>query len=97
MNKYYKEVSNGYISSIGISENGYQPFIEIDLAEYTEIKQALSDIPDAPEGFFYRVKEDLSYELVAEEEPTDNITLEEYNDALQTVADYEAQEGGDTL
>ena len=28
--------------------------------------------------------------------PIDDITLDEYNDALQTVADYEAQNGGDT-
>ena len=27
--------------------------------------------------------------------PVDDITIDEYNDALQTVADYEAQEGGD--
>lgn len=43
----------------------------------------------------WRDATDEEYEAyrLAEEEPTDNITLDEYNSALQTVADYEAQEG----
>lgn len=41
----------------------------------------------------WRDATDEEYEAyqLADEEPTDSITLDEYNDALQTVADYEEQ------
>lgn len=58
--KYYKIISNGYITSfgdIGIGE-------EISGEEYSSLLEAISEKPDAPSGYAYLLKTDMTWELV---------------------------------
>ena len=66
--RYYKEINDGYISAIGTG-NG---FTEITEAEYDEIVEILHNQPTPPDGYDYRLKENLEwelYELPPEPEP----------------------------
>ena len=58
--KYFKNIENDYIVSIS-TQYGQ---IEINKAEYENILQAIKAIPQAPQGFEYRLKEDLTLKLV---------------------------------
>lgn len=78
--RYFKVVSNGYISQIGVGAGGQ----EISKAEYDSIGFANNLMPHA-KGFYYRLREDLTWEehkmpvvdvLEEEEEITDQ---EAYN------------------
>jgi hypothetical protein len=58
--RHYKIIENGYITAIG---NGYDG-IEITAAEYSELLDLIRNKPTAEVGFDYRLKEDLTWELV---------------------------------
>lgn len=67
---FYKLTKDGYIVVIGTGEGGTQ----ITEEEYENILDALSNRPTADEGYTYRLKEDLTWELVEVPtvEPTDD-------------------------
>lgn len=76
--RYYKEIENGYITSIGQGFDG----VEITEEEYKNILAIIQNRPIADVGYDYRLKEDLTWELVevevidtSEEEITDEEAL----------------------
>lgn len=74
--RHYKEIENGYISRIGIGFDG----IEITAEEYERIKKAISASPTPPEGYDYRLRDDLTweeYELPPIDPADDEISADE--------------------
>ena len=67
--RYYKLIENGYIIAIGTGPGG----TEITKSEYDEIMEIILSKPDAEPGYDYKLKEDLTRELVEVPgvEPTD--------------------------
>ena len=68
---YIKTVENGFVVAVGDSIVGE----EITEAEYNEIVAILHERPTPPDGYDYRLKDDLEWELVElpptpEPEPT---------------------------
>ena len=63
--RYYKTLLDGYIISIGDGPNG----VEITEQEYNDILDAITNVPTSPSGFSYRLKNDLSWELVEHDPP----------------------------
>ena len=51
-------------------------------AEYLAVRQMLMHPPDAPDGYYYRLREDLSWELCAMPEITEEATEGDYIEAL---------------
>ena len=71
--RFYKQISNGYVASIGTGAGG----TEITKAEYDEIMAIIQNRP-AAEGKGYRLKTDLTweeYDLPPEPEPSDEDEL----------------------
>lgn len=66
--RYYKIIDNGYLVQIGTGFGGE----EITAEEYHAIAEVISTVPTAPDGYSYRLKADLTWELyelpVVEEE-----------------------------
>ena len=58
--RHYKVITNGYFSLIGTGTGG----VEITVEEYDEIMQIIRNKPIAETGYDYRLKEDLTWELV---------------------------------
>ena len=58
--RYYKMIENGYIIAIGI---GFDD-VEITAEEYAAILEIIKTKPVAENGYAYRLKEDLTWELV---------------------------------
>lgn len=56
----YKIIEGGYLLQIGEGDGG----IEIDEAEYGRIMEAVAACPEAPAGYSYRLKENLTWEAV---------------------------------
>ena len=56
--KFYKQIENGYIYTIGIGSG----FIEISESEYNEILEVIQNKPKATETTDYRLREDLTWE-----------------------------------
>lgn len=75
---FYKIVENGYIVLVGVNCGG----VEITEQEYIEIMQVIHNKPEVPEGYDYRLTENLEWELF--ELPT----FEE--DEIASEADYQA-------
>ena len=57
--RYYKLIENGYLTAIGTGVGG----IEITEEEYNSILVHIRSCPEAPKGYGYRLKEDLTWEL----------------------------------
>lgn len=57
--KYFKNIENGYIVSVSTAHGQ----IEITKEEYDTILSMIKATPQAPQGFEYRIKDDLSWEL----------------------------------
>ena len=57
--RYYKQISSAYVIAIG--ENGVGT--EIDGAEYNALLDTINKRPTAPEGYGYRLRTDLTWEL----------------------------------
>ena len=57
--EYKKITSDGYILGVAEIESGGN----ISKKEYDEITKVIHCIPTAPEGFYYRLKENLEWEL----------------------------------
>lgn len=58
MSKYYKQVENGCIISIGTNCGG----IEITQSEYSRIMDAILNHPEQKEGYVLFLKDDLTWE-----------------------------------
>jgi hypothetical protein len=74
MNKYYKNVEGNYISSISTGTGGE----EITQKEYQSIREIVRKRPTPAEGFDYKLRTDLTWELV--EVPT--VEAEEGEEAV---------------
>ena len=57
--RYYKLIENGYLIAIGTGVGG----VEIAEEEYNSLLNHIQSCPEAPEGYGYRLKEDLTWEL----------------------------------
>lgn len=57
--RYYKMIIDGYLVAVGSGSGGE----EITEAEYNNLLEVIHNKPTAPEGFDYRLKADLSWEL----------------------------------
>lgn len=77
--RYYKTIGNGNILSIGTGVGGG----EITEAEYSELLGIIRNRPTAPDGFDYRLKADLTWELA-------KLPPVEPEDEEAGPADYEA-------
>lgn len=82
-------VTNSDAKALALASGEWKPLIEDEPPEYDPQTQYLD----------YRYEQEAEairkvYTVV--DIPEEDITIEEYNDALQTVADYESQNGGDT-
>lgn len=80
--RYYKQIGNGYLISIGTG-NGHE---EITAEEYESILTIIKSRPTAEAGYGYRLKADLTwelYELPPVEEVEQEATMEDYAAALR--------------
>lgn len=68
--RYYKLIEDGYLLGIGTGAGG----VEITKEEYDEILSLVQNKPAADTGYDYRLKEDLTWELIEVPiiEPTDD-------------------------
>lgn len=57
--RYYKLIEDGYLTAIGTGNGG----IEITEEEYNSLLTHIRNCPEASEGYGYRLKEDLTWEL----------------------------------
>lgn len=57
--RYYKIINNGYILAVGTGNGN----VEITEQEYNETLNAISNMPTAPQGYGYKLKDDLTWEL----------------------------------
>lgn len=77
--RYFKIVVDGHVAMCGTGNGG----TEITEAEYNGIFNAIQNKPAAPDGYGYRLREDLTwelYELPVAEETEEELTSEEaYN------------------
>lgn len=68
--RHYKVIDNGFVTMLGTGYGGE----EITAEEYSTILEVIKSKPTAPDGYSYRLKEDLTWELyelpVVEEELT---------------------------
>ena len=75
--RYYKILELGYVVAIGKGRKGG---VEIDETEYSRILNILHDRPAAPDGYMYRLTDELEWELheqpAEEEELTDGEALD---------------------
>jgi hypothetical protein len=56
---YYKIITDGYIMVVGTGNGG----ISITKEEYESLISHIHNRPEAPEGYDYRLREDLTWEL----------------------------------
>ena len=79
--RYSKITKDGYILAIGAGTTG----TAISEDEYNSILAAIQSCPSAPNGYGYRLTEDLKwelYELPAIEQSDEEATTEDYQAAL---------------
>lgn len=60
MDRYYKQIKDGYIITVGIGSGG----AEITQEEYNAIRFLIRSRPTAEEGYMYKLKADLTWEKV---------------------------------
>lgn len=59
--KYYKQIINGYI--VGVGEDNVSHKNDITIDEYQYILSLIKSLPVAPDGFYYKLREDFTLEL----------------------------------
>ena len=57
--RYYKIIEDGYLTAIGTGVGG----VEITEEEHNSLLTHIRNCPTAEEGYGYRLKEDLTWEL----------------------------------
>lgn len=64
--RYYKRISNGYLVDVGFA-SGYEGNLadstEITEEEYNSLMDIITNVPEAPEGYTYRITSSGEYEL----------------------------------
>ena len=60
MERYYKNIEGDYLTAVGTGAGGE----EITKEEYENIISVIHDRPSAEAGYVYRLKTDLTWELV---------------------------------
>lgn len=75
----YKILQDGYILSIGKGAGG----VELNESEYTDILNMIRNKPTAPDGYGYRLTDDLEWELY-------KLPTEDHEDEDATAEDYQA-------
>ena len=102
MTDFYKIVENGYINGIGtngIGTNSPDTVTEISETEYNEILSIIRSAPVAPDGYCYRLTEEL--EWVLEHLPPETFTEDEalvcYSNELTGASDETLEEATETL
>lgn len=85
MGNYYKRDEDGYLTVIGTGPGGE----EITQKEYDHILSVIRSRPTAEPGYMYKLKTDLTWELVeAPEEPvSDEISDKEALDIILGVSE----------
>lgn len=78
--RYYKMCADGYIDAIGTGAGD----MEITVEEYSELMAVIQARPTPEEGYSYKLKEDLTWELVEAPviETEEEATEQDYLDAL---------------
>lgn len=71
--KYFKTMIDGYITSISTGCGGE----EITAEEYQTIKEIIKSAPAAPDGYGYRLKSDLTWELFEQPVVEEELSAEE--------------------
>jgi len=94
---YAKIIIDGYVAAL--SDGGGEPITE---TEYNEILFAIRSRPTAPDGYEYKLKTDLTWELVelppAEPEPlTDEEALTRYANTLTGASNPDLISAAETL
>lgn len=79
---FYKNVENGYITMFGQGKGADA----ITQEEYEILKETVKNRPTAPDGFDYRLREDLTWEMYELPKPElvidEEATAEDYQTAL---------------
>lgn len=72
MEMYWKNIIDGYITAIGEGKSD-NPITE---EEYNEIMEAVRSRPVSPDGYDYRLREDMTWELfeLPPEDPDPELT-----------------------
>ena len=65
--RYYKVLHDGYISCIGTIETERNVTGEISIDEYNSLMDVINGRPEAPDGYKYRLSQELAWVLVADE------------------------------
>lgn len=80
---YRVNKEDGYIHGVvkGVSEKNANTTEE----EYSKIKTTLENTPNAPEGFYYRLKENLEWELCEMPTVEETATETDYQTALESL------------
>lgn len=85
---YYKYIEDGYIVSVQTLNNASSEG-NITEEEYNEILGIIRNAPSAPEGYVYRLREDLAWELCelppAPEPEEEEVTMDEVGEALEGI------------
>lgn len=72
--KYFKNIEGDYITSVSTGNAGHT---EITKDAYDNILSVIHDRPTAPEGYIYKLRTDLTWDLVEEPIPEDEEATEE--------------------
>ena len=80
---YFKMINSGYIVSLATASRGEGNITE---EEYNEILSVIENKPEAPDGYEYKLREDLTWELVElPPMPEPEATPEELAKALEGI------------
>lgn len=82
----YKTIIGGYVNNISKNSGG----TEITETEYNAILDAIHNRPTAPDGYGYRMREDLTwelYELPVVEETEEELTDQEAYNIIMGVSE----------
>ena len=83
---FYKKITDGYIIAVGKGEDG----VIIDEQEYKHLLEISKRRPTPQDGYDYRLKEDLTWELyeLPPMEYEEEATEQDYIEALERLGVY---------
>lgn len=80
---YYKQIVDGFITAIGISDSVGENETEIEYNEYTEIMDILKTRPTYETGFIWKLSIDKVWVKVEEEISEEEANIEDYENSLK--------------
>lgn len=80
---YYKQIVDGFITAIGISDSVGENETEIEYNEYTEIMDILKTRPTYENGFIWKLSIDKLWVKVEEEITEEEADIEDYENSLK--------------